>query len=43
VTYNFDIYRENGAKTVLLSKTQLAEKYPWLNLDGIEAGSLGMF
>ncbi|XP_060593227.1 FAD-dependent oxidoreductase domain-containing protein 1-like [Ruditapes philippinarum] len=33
--------RENGAKTVLLSKSQLAEKYPWLNLDGIEAGSLG--
>ncbi|KAL4219266.1 FAD-dependent oxidoreductase domain-containing protein 1 [Mactra antiquata] len=33
--------RSLGAKTVLLSKEQLAEKYPWLNLDGIEVGSLG--
>ncbi|XP_045196950.2 FAD-dependent oxidoreductase domain-containing protein 1-like [Mercenaria mercenaria] len=36
-----DMQRKCGAKTVMLSKTQLAEKYPWLNLDGIEAGSLG--
>lgn len=34
--------RKEGAKTIMLSKKQLAEKYPWLNLEGIEAGSLGL-
>ncbi|XP_052220106.1 FAD-dependent oxidoreductase domain-containing protein 1-like [Dreissena polymorpha] len=33
--------RAQGAKTVILSKAQLAEKYPWMNLDGIECASYG--
>lgn len=39
---NVEMQNELGAKVVLLSKSQLAEKYPWLNLDGIECGSLGL-
>ncbi|KAH3791171.1 hypothetical protein DPMN_144651 [Dreissena polymorpha] len=33
--------KAQGAKTVILSKAQLAEKYPWMNLDGIECASYG--
>lgn len=34
---------EQGARTQLLSRNQLAEKFPWLCLDGIAVGSLGTF
>ena len=33
--------RKLGAKIELLSKEQLAAKFPWLNTTGIEVGSLG--
>ncbi|XP_052789914.1 FAD-dependent oxidoreductase domain-containing protein 1-like [Mya arenaria] len=33
--------REQGAKTVILGKSELAEKFPWINLDGVECGSYG--
>ncbi|CAL1545413.1 unnamed protein product [Lymnaea stagnalis] len=39
---NVQMQQELGAKIDLLSKRQLAEKFPWLNLDGIECGSLGL-
>uniref|UniRef100_A0A2C9JMM1 FAD-dependent oxidoreductase domain-containing protein 1 n=1 Tax=Biomphalaria glabrata TaxID=6526 RepID=A0A2C9JMM1_BIOGL len=39
---NVKMQQELGAKVVLLSKKQLAEKYPWMNLDGIECGSFGV-
>ena len=34
--------RELGAETVILTKSQLADKFPWLNLDDVEIGSYGM-
>ncbi|XP_059151818.1 FAD-dependent oxidoreductase domain-containing protein 1-like isoform X2 [Physella acuta] len=39
---NVHMQRELGAKTVLLTKHQLGTRFPWLNLDGIECGSLGL-
>jgi FAD-dependent oxidoreductase domain-containing protein 1 len=32
----------NGADVVLLSPAQLSGRFPWLNVDGIELGSLGL-
>lgn len=34
-------FSELGAKVHLLTKSRLAQKFPWLNLEGIEAGSYG--
>jgi len=34
-------FRDLGAKTVFLTKKQLADKYPWMNLDGVDCASLG--
>ncbi|XP_060084218.1 FAD-dependent oxidoreductase domain-containing protein 1-like [Ylistrum balloti] len=34
--------RELGANIELLTKSRLAQKYPWLNLDGIECASQGI-
>ncbi|GFO49573.1 FAD-dependent oxidoreductase domain-containing protein 1 [Plakobranchus ocellatus] len=39
---NVKMQNELGAKIALLTKNQLAEKFPWLNLDGVECGSLGL-
>uniref|UniRef100_A0A0B7B017 FAD-dependent oxidoreductase domain-containing protein 1 n=1 Tax=Arion vulgaris TaxID=1028688 RepID=A0A0B7B017_9EUPU len=39
---NVDMQKNLGARVVLLSKQQLTEKYPWMNFDGIECGSLGL-
>jgi len=39
---NVAMQKEQGAKVELFSKKQLAEKYPWMNLDGVECGSLGL-
>ena len=36
-------FREQGAKVELLGPKQLKQKFPWLNTDGIEMGSFGMF
>uniref|UniRef100_A0A0B6ZAQ8 FAD-dependent oxidoreductase domain-containing protein 1 n=1 Tax=Arion vulgaris TaxID=1028688 RepID=A0A0B6ZAQ8_9EUPU len=39
---NVTMQQELGAKVVLLTKKQIQEKYPWLNLEGVECGSLGL-
>ncbi|KAH9514582.1 FAD-dependent oxidoreductase domain-containing protein 1 [Bulinus truncatus] len=39
---NVKMQQELGAKVVLLTKSQLAEKYPWMNLNEIECGSFGL-
>ncbi|CAG5117537.1 unnamed protein product [Candidula unifasciata] len=31
-----------GARVVLLTKRQLTERYPWMDFEGIECGSLGL-
>lgn len=36
-----NMQRNLGAKTVMLTKSQLAARFPWLNLDGVDAGSYG--
>ncbi|BFZ20112.1 hypothetical protein BsWGS_23150 [Bradybaena similaris] len=33
---------ELGARVVLLTKRQLVERYPWMDFEGIECGSLGL-
>ncbi|XP_076454623.1 FAD-dependent oxidoreductase domain-containing protein 1-like [Babylonia areolata] len=38
---NVQMQRKHGAKIELLSKEQLAAKFPWLNTTGIEVGSHG--
>jgi len=37
------IFREFGAHVDLLSPATMKEKFPWLNVDDIELGSLGKF
>lgn len=37
----FLLFREVGAKVDLLSTEMLKKKFPWLNVDDIELGSLG--
>jgi len=39
---NVQMQTKLGAKVELYSKSQLAEKFPWMNLDGIECGSYGL-
>lgn len=35
------LFREVGVKVDLLSREMLKKKFPWLNVDDIELGSLG--
>ncbi len=39
---NHVIQREAGGDVALLDPTQLAQRFPWMNLDGIALGSLGL-
>jgi FAD-dependent oxidoreductase domain-containing protein 1 len=39
---NHAVQRENGAVNVLLSAAELAERFPWLRTEDLEAGSLGL-
>ncbi|XP_070582043.1 FAD-dependent oxidoreductase domain-containing protein 1-like [Ptychodera flava] len=39
---NCSIQSKFGAKSVLMSQTQLKKKFPWLNTDGIELGRYGI-
>jgi FAD-dependent oxidoreductase domain-containing protein 1 len=39
---NHRIQRPLGAENVLLSAAELAERFPWLNTEGLELGSLGL-
>lgn len=36
------LQRDLGAKIDLMSRERIAEKFPWINLDGIEVGSYGL-
>lgn len=36
-----EMQRSHGAKTVLLDRAALARRFPWLDLEGIAAGSFG--
>ncbi len=36
------IQRAEGAEVVLLSPAELADRYPWMSIDGIALGSLGL-
>lgn len=35
------MFRELGAQVELLSRDKLENRFPWLNVDDIELGSLG--
>lgn len=39
---NSDLQNSFGAKNVLLNKNQLKSKFPWLNVNDIELGCLGL-
>ncbi len=39
---NHEVQRAHGADVVLLGHEALGERFPWMNLAGIEAGSLGL-
>ncbi|XP_076017515.1 FAD-dependent oxidoreductase domain-containing protein 1 [Genypterus blacodes] len=39
---NYKIQRRAGAKVTLLSPTQLKEKFPWINTDGVVLASYGL-
>lgn len=39
---SYEIRRQSGSRSILLSKNRLAEKFPWLNLNGVELGCLGL-
>ncbi|XP_051541078.1 FAD-dependent oxidoreductase domain-containing protein 1 [Myxocyprinus asiaticus] len=39
---NYSTQRYAGAKVTLLSPTQLKERFPWLNTDGVALASLGL-
>ncbi|XP_053187904.1 FAD-dependent oxidoreductase domain-containing protein 1 isoform X2 [Scomber japonicus] len=39
---NYSTQREAGAKVSLLSPTQLKEKFPWINTDGVALASYGL-
>ncbi|KAM9331698.1 FAD-dependent oxidoreductase domain-containing protein 1 [Pholidichthys leucotaenia] len=39
---NYSIQRDAGAKVCLLSPTQLKEKFPWINTDGVAVASYGL-
>ncbi len=38
---NVAIQHREGAKTMLIEQAGLAERFPWLNLDGVDAGTYG--
>ncbi|KAM6907367.1 FAD-dependent oxidoreductase domain-containing protein 1 [Xenentodon cancila] len=39
---NYNTQRQAGAKVALLSPTQLKEKFPWINTDGVALASHGL-
>uniref|UniRef100_A0A3Q3JI06 FAD-dependent oxidoreductase domain-containing protein 1 n=1 Tax=Monopterus albus TaxID=43700 RepID=A0A3Q3JI06_MONAL len=39
---NYSTQRQVGAKVTLLSPTQLKEKFPWINTDGVALASYGL-
>lgn len=39
---NHRVQREHGVDVALLSPVQLAQRFPWMNVDGIAAASLGL-
>lgn len=39
---NSELQNSLGAKNVILLSSQLKEKFPWLNTDGVELGCLGL-
>ncbi|XP_051973162.1 FAD-dependent oxidoreductase domain-containing protein 1 [Xyrauchen texanus] len=39
---NYSTQRNAGAKVTLLSPTQLKERFPWMNTDGVALASLGL-
>ncbi|KAL7846440.1 hypothetical protein SRHO_G00214200 [Serrasalmus rhombeus] len=39
---NYTIQRDLGAKVMLLSPTQLKDRFPWINTDGIALASYGL-
>uniref|UniRef100_A0AAR2LSM4 FAD-dependent oxidoreductase domain-containing protein 1 n=1 Tax=Pygocentrus nattereri TaxID=42514 RepID=A0AAR2LSM4_PYGNA len=39
---NYTIQRDLGAKVILLSPTQLKDRFPWINTDGIALASYGL-
>lgn len=39
---NSDLQRSLGAKNTLLSPNKLKERFPWINVNGIELGCLGL-
>lgn len=41
VESNVAIQHREGAKTILLEPDQLGQRFPWLNLDGVSAGTFG--
>ncbi|KAG8434642.1 hypothetical protein GDO86_012850 [Hymenochirus boettgeri] len=38
---NYSVQREQGAQVLLMSPTQLKEKFPWINTDGVALASYG--
>ena len=39
---NFALQQERGADNVMLSADELAARFPWMNVDGVAAGTLGL-
>lgn len=39
---NYETQTNEGAKVMLLNRERLEQTYPWLNLEGLELGSLGL-
>lgn len=39
---NHAVQREHGVKVVLLTPTQLQERFPWINVDDVAGASLGL-
>ncbi|XP_044750384.1 FAD-dependent oxidoreductase domain-containing protein 1 isoform X2 [Coccinella septempunctata] len=39
---NHKLQKSLGANNIILNKVQLKEKFPWMNVDGIELGCLGI-
>jgi FAD-dependent oxidoreductase domain-containing protein 1 len=39
---NYMLQKEHGVKAQLLGPVELKERFPWLNVDGIELASVGM-
>jgi sarcosine oxidase len=39
---NYAVQREHGVQVILLDPGQLRDRFPWLRVDGLAAGSLGL-